>query len=119
MSDNLFSMISEKPEVTITHEEYQKALEDLRAQVLTAPEEGMYEEQEMWIPEWQKRLHHLMMSIAADGLKGSRLGVLPEDKPVFIKTHNTCRRWMLEAAKRVEVEKERVAREKEAAEVEA
>ncbi|KIJ19294.1 hypothetical protein PAXINDRAFT_7791 [Paxillus involutus ATCC 200175] len=114
MFTKLFDMIAEKPEVTAPRDEYKEVFEDLRAQVLTAPEEGMPEEQEMWAEEWHKRLVRV-----SDTLKGTGLGVPSEDKLVFVQMHDTCMRWRTEAAQRAEDEKQQVAREREAAEVEA
>jgi hypothetical protein len=63
MFDHMFDMIAESAEVALAREEYRKALEGLRAQVLTTPEEGTPEEQEMWAEEWHTRV-----------VRGPRLG---------------------------------------------
>ncbi|KIJ10573.1 hypothetical protein PAXINDRAFT_16412 [Paxillus involutus ATCC 200175] len=114
MFNELFNMIAEKLKITLAQEEYKKALEDLRAQALTAPEEGMPEEQEMWAKEWHKRVQHLTTFIASDVLGGTGLGMPTEDKLIFIQMHDICTRWRSKAAQRAEDEKQRVAREREA-----
>ncbi|KIJ09846.1 hypothetical protein PAXINDRAFT_17100 [Paxillus involutus ATCC 200175] len=119
MFDHLFEMIMESPEVTLAREEYRKVLEGLRAQVLTAPEAGMPEEQDMWAEEWSRGVQRLTESLASDMLRGTGVGVPPEDKAVFIQMHSVCATWRAEAAQRAEEEKQQVAREREEAEAEA
>ncbi|KIK88338.1 hypothetical protein PAXRUDRAFT_14416 [Paxillus rubicundulus Ve08.2h10] len=110
MSADLFNMITEQPEVSAARNEYETAIGDLRAQVMTAPDEGMFEEQEMWCLEWQKRLTHLTMALRADGLRGLGLGVLPKDAPSFATAHDMWKRWGVEATiRRQEAEEQEVA----------
>ncbi|KIK77882.1 hypothetical protein PAXRUDRAFT_17211 [Paxillus rubicundulus Ve08.2h10] len=52
-----------------------------------APDEGMFEEQEMWC----------LKRISADGLRGLGLGVPPKDALSFAAAHNTWKRWGAEA----------------------
>ncbi|KAF8835054.1 hypothetical protein BDN67DRAFT_984873 [Paxillus ammoniavirescens] len=68
MSDDLFTMIAEKPEIEEARKEFHAALEDFRAEALTAPNEGMYEEQEMWCPVWQGKLNCLTMALNLGGV---------------------------------------------------
>jgi hypothetical protein len=63
MFENMFDMIAESAEVALAREEYRKALEGLRAQVLTTPEDGTPEEQESWAEEWHRKV-----------VRGPRLG---------------------------------------------
>ncbi|KIL00542.1 hypothetical protein PAXRUDRAFT_129547 [Paxillus rubicundulus Ve08.2h10] len=112
-SANLFNMITKKPEVSAAHNEYETAIGNLRAQIMTAPDEGMFEEQEMWCLEWQKRLTCLTTA-----LRGLGLGMPPKDGPSFTAAHNTWKRWEVEAAIRRQEAKEqevtvREARERE------
>ncbi|KIJ08138.1 hypothetical protein PAXINDRAFT_18705 [Paxillus involutus ATCC 200175] len=121
MFDHMFNMIVESAEVALAREEYRKALEGLRAQVLTTPEEGTPEEQETWAEEWHTRVQRLTASLASDTLRGIGLNVPAEDKAVFIQMRSVCAIWRAEAVQRAEEEKQRVAREREeeAAEAEA
>ncbi|KIJ08554.1 hypothetical protein PAXINDRAFT_18324 [Paxillus involutus ATCC 200175] len=119
MFDHMFNIITESAKVNLAREEYRKALKGLRAQVLTTPEEGTPEEQEMWAEEWHRRVQRLTASLASDTLRGTGLGVPAEDKAVFIQMHGVCATWRAEAAQRVEEEKQWVAREREEAAVEA
>ncbi|KIK75537.1 hypothetical protein PAXRUDRAFT_18910 [Paxillus rubicundulus Ve08.2h10] len=97
MSADLFNMIIEKPEVSAAHNEYETAISNLRAQVMTALDEGMFEEQEMWYLEWQKRL-------------GVGVGHAAQGRPVLYSAHDTWKRWEAEAAIwRQEAEKQKVA----------
>ncbi|KIJ09423.1 hypothetical protein PAXINDRAFT_17483 [Paxillus involutus ATCC 200175] len=118
MFDDMFDRISESPTVTLAREEFRKALEGLRAQVLTCPEAGMPEEQDMWAEEWSMGVQRLTASLASDALRGIGVGVPPEDKAVFILMHGVCATWRAEAAQRAEEEKQRAAREREEAEAE-
>ncbi|KAF8840848.1 hypothetical protein BDN67DRAFT_1011164 [Paxillus ammoniavirescens] len=93
MSLKLFTMITEKPEVTQARVEFQAATEALKATALTAPDEDMPEEQEMWCLEWRQRLAVLTKALGAESLKGLGLGVEPADGPAFTATHDTCTRW--------------------------
>ncbi|KIJ09831.1 hypothetical protein PAXINDRAFT_17089 [Paxillus involutus ATCC 200175] len=121
MFDHMFDMIAESAEVALAREEYRKALEGLRAQVLTTPEEGTPKEQETWAEEWHREVQQLTASLASDALRGIGLGVPAEDKAIFIQMHGVCATWRAKAAQRAEEEKQRVAREREeaVAEVEA
>ncbi|KIJ15722.1 hypothetical protein PAXINDRAFT_11313 [Paxillus involutus ATCC 200175] len=119
MFDHMFDMIAESAEVALAREEYRKALKGLRAQVLTTPEEGTPEEQEMWAEEWHRRVQRLTASLASDALRGTGLGVPAEDKAVFIQMHGVCATWRAKVAQRAEEEKQRVAREREEAAAEA
>ncbi|KIK78734.1 hypothetical protein PAXRUDRAFT_163188 [Paxillus rubicundulus Ve08.2h10] len=92
MSANLFSMITERPEVSAARNKYEMAIDNLRAQVMMAPDEGMFKEQEMWCLEWQKRLTCLTTALRALGL-----GMPPKDAPPFAAAHNTWKRWGAEA----------------------
>ncbi|KIK79252.1 hypothetical protein PAXRUDRAFT_16426 [Paxillus rubicundulus Ve08.2h10] len=93
MSVDLFNMITGRPEVSAACNEYKTAIGDLRAQVMTALDEGMFEEQETWCLEWQKRLTRLTTA-----LRGLGLGMPPKDTPSFAATHDTWKRWGAEAA---------------------
>ncbi|KIJ05934.1 hypothetical protein PAXINDRAFT_20841 [Paxillus involutus ATCC 200175] len=117
MFENMFDMIAESAEVALAREEYRKALEGLRAQVLTTPEDGTPEEQELWAEEWHTKVQRLTASLASDALRGIRLGVPAADKAVFIQMHGVCATWRAEAAQRAEEEKQReeMARERERA----
>ncbi|KIJ07616.1 hypothetical protein PAXINDRAFT_19205 [Paxillus involutus ATCC 200175] len=121
MFENMFDMIAESAKVALAREEYRKALEGLRAQVLTTPEEGSPEEQETWAEEWHRKVQRLTASLASDVLRGIGLGVPAEDEAVFIQMHGVCATWRAKAAQRAEEEKQQVAREREevAAEAEA
>ncbi|KIJ11653.1 hypothetical protein PAXINDRAFT_15472 [Paxillus involutus ATCC 200175] len=119
MFENMFNMIAESAEVALAREEYRKALEGLRAQVLMTPEDGMPEEQETWAEEWHRKVQRLTASLASDALRGIGLGVPAEDKAVFIQMHGVCATWRAEAAQRAEEEKQQVAREREEAAAEA
>ncbi|KIK81482.1 hypothetical protein PAXRUDRAFT_15217 [Paxillus rubicundulus Ve08.2h10] len=104
MSADLFNMIAEQPEVSVAHNEYETAISDLRAQVMTALDEEMFKEQEMWCLKWQKKLTRLTTA-----LRGLGLGV-PKDAPSFAAAHNTWKRWGVEAAvRRQEAEEREVA----------
>ncbi|KIJ21906.1 hypothetical protein PAXINDRAFT_6036 [Paxillus involutus ATCC 200175] len=118
MFENMFDMIAESAEVALAREEYRKALEGLRAQVLTTPEDGTPEEQESWAEEWHIKVVR-GPRLASDALRGIRLGVPAADKAVFIQMHGVCATWRAEAAQRAEEEKQRVAREREEAAAEA
>ncbi|KIJ10760.1 hypothetical protein PAXINDRAFT_16306 [Paxillus involutus ATCC 200175] len=115
MFENMFNMITESAEVALAREEYRKALEGLRAQVLTTPEDGTPEEQETWVEEWHRKVQRLTASLASDALRGIGLGVPAEDKAIFIQMHGVCATWRAEAAQRAEEKKQRVAREREEA----
>ncbi|KIJ20739.1 hypothetical protein PAXINDRAFT_6527 [Paxillus involutus ATCC 200175] len=119
MFENMFDMIAESAKVALAREEYRKALEGLRAQVLTTPEDGTPEEQESWAEEWHIKVQRLTASLVSDALRGIGLGVPAEDKAVFIQMHGVCATWRAEAAQRAEEEKQRVAREREEAAAEA
>ncbi|KIJ06530.1 hypothetical protein PAXINDRAFT_20280 [Paxillus involutus ATCC 200175] len=95
--------------------ENMKALEGLRAQVLTTPEDGTPEEQESWAEEWHIKVQQLTASLVSDTLRGIGLGVPAADKAIFIQMHGVCAMWRAEAAQRAEEEKQRVAREREEA----
>ncbi|KIJ10739.1 hypothetical protein PAXINDRAFT_16285 [Paxillus involutus ATCC 200175] len=112
MFENMFDMIAESAEVALAREEYRKALEGLRAQVLTTPEDGTPEEQETWVEEWHRK-------VVRGPRLGRTLGVPAADKAVFIQMHGVCATWRAEAAQRAEEEKQRVAREREEAAAEA
>ncbi|KIJ11440.1 hypothetical protein PAXINDRAFT_15650 [Paxillus involutus ATCC 200175] len=114
----MFDMITESAEVALALEEYRKALEGLRAQVLTTPEDGTPEEQETWAEEWHRKVVR-GPCLASDVLRGIGLGVPAEDRAIFIQMHGVCATWRAEAAQRAEEEKQRVAREREEAEAEA
>ncbi|KAF8833531.1 hypothetical protein BDN67DRAFT_1017440 [Paxillus ammoniavirescens] len=116
MSNDLFTMIAEKPEIKEAQKEFHAALEDLRTQTLTAPNEGMYEEQEMWCPVWQGKLNRLTMALRAEALKGMGLGVPPNDNKSFVKAHDMWKRWVVEAGTRKQEAAEREAAEREVAE---
>ncbi|KIJ16501.1 hypothetical protein PAXINDRAFT_10952 [Paxillus involutus ATCC 200175] len=119
MFENMFDMIAESAEVALAREEYRKALEGLRAQVLTTPEDGTPKEQETWAEEWHRKVQRLTASLASDALRGIGLSVPAEDKAVFIQMHGVCATWRAEVAQRAEEEKQRVAREREEAVAEA
>ncbi|KAF8834242.1 hypothetical protein BDN67DRAFT_1016705 [Paxillus ammoniavirescens] len=108
-------MITEKPEIKEAQKEFHAALEDLRAQALTAPNEGMYEEQEMWCPEWQRKLNRLTMALRGEALKGMGLGVPPNDNKDFVEAHDTWKRWVAEAGARKQEMAQWEAAEKEVA----
>ncbi|KIJ11210.1 hypothetical protein PAXINDRAFT_15841 [Paxillus involutus ATCC 200175] len=112
MFENMFDMITESAEVALAREEYRKALEGLRAQVLTTPEDGTPEEQETWAEEWHIKVVH-GPRLASDALRGIGLGMPAADKAVFIQMHGVCATWRAEAVQRAEEEKQRVARERE------
>ncbi|KIK78615.1 hypothetical protein PAXRUDRAFT_16774 [Paxillus rubicundulus Ve08.2h10] len=113
MSANLFNMITEQPEVSVARIEYETAIGDLRVQVMMAPDKEMFEEQEMWCLEWQKKLTCLTMA-----LRGLGLGVPPKDAPSFAATHGTWKRWGAEAAVWRQEAKEREVAAREARECE-
>ncbi|KAF8833356.1 hypothetical protein BDN67DRAFT_1017648 [Paxillus ammoniavirescens] len=114
MSDNLFTMITEKPEIKEARKEFHAALEDLRAQALTALNKGMYEEQEMWCPVWQGKLNRLTTALRAEALKGMGLGMPPNNNKSFVEAHDTWKRWVAEAGARKQEAAEREAAEREA-----
>ncbi|KIJ08762.1 hypothetical protein PAXINDRAFT_18112 [Paxillus involutus ATCC 200175] len=113
MFDHMFDMIAESAEVALAQEEYRKALEGLRAQVLTTPEDGTPKEQETWAEEWHRRV-----------VRGPRLGRAHANASTAMidsipGMHGVCVTWRAEVAQRVEEEKQRVAREREEAAAEA
>ncbi|KIK79004.1 hypothetical protein PAXRUDRAFT_16564 [Paxillus rubicundulus Ve08.2h10] len=111
MSADLFNMITEQPEVSVAHIKYETAIGDLRAQVMMAPDKEMFEEQEMWCLEWQKKLTCLTTA-----LRGLGLGVPPKDAPSFAAAHDTWKRWGAEAAVRRQEAEEREVAAREARE---
>ncbi|KAF8835115.1 hypothetical protein BDN67DRAFT_984840 [Paxillus ammoniavirescens] len=80
--------------------------EDLRAQSLTTPDEGMYEDQEIWCPEWQRKLLTRAWAWACQ----------PNDNKSFVEVHDTWKRWVAEAGARKQEVAQQEAAEREAAE---
>ncbi|KAF8834371.1 hypothetical protein BDN67DRAFT_985373 [Paxillus ammoniavirescens] len=107
MSLELFTMITEKPEVTQAHVEFRAATEALKATVLTTPDKDMPEEQETWCLKWRQRLAVLTKALGAEPLKGLGLGVKPADGLAFMAAHNTCTRWETAIRAREQAKKER------------
>ncbi|KAF8834721.1 hypothetical protein BDN67DRAFT_985123, partial [Paxillus ammoniavirescens] len=86
------------------------------AQALTTPNEGMYEEQEMWCPVWQGKLNRLTTALRAEALKGMGLGVPPNNNKSVVEAHDTWKRWVAEAGVRKQEAAEKEAAEREVAE---
>ncbi|KAF8834317.1 hypothetical protein BDN67DRAFT_985411 [Paxillus ammoniavirescens] len=114
MSLELFTMITEKPEVTQARVKFRAATEALKATALAVPDEDMPEEQEMWCLEWRQRLAALTKALGAEPLKGLGLGVEPANGPAFTATHDMCTREREAGGSRVLGEGEELAGDKEA-----
>ncbi|KAG9308263.1 hypothetical protein JVU11DRAFT_12150 [Chiua virens] len=116
MSDtfSIFAAPIETPEEAATRQEFQEALDTLRAQAMSMPDDGdhLEEDHAIWSVEWPKRFNRLTAVMATPVARGLRLQVPSGDGPMLSDAHRTCQRWLCEQEEaRARVQKEREEKE--------
>ncbi|KAH0833803.1 hypothetical protein J3R83DRAFT_10953 [Lanmaoa asiatica] len=93
---DLFTTAIETPEELATRQEFEQALEAVRAQALTAPDEraDLEEDRVIWCVEWPKRVERLASVLSTDIARAMRLHLPPTDVAMLHQARETFERWL-------------------------
>ncbi|KAH0826429.1 hypothetical protein J3R83DRAFT_5407 [Lanmaoa asiatica] len=108
---DLFVTPVDTPEQLAIRQEFQQALEDVRAQALVAPDDDpdLEEDRVIWCREWRKRAERLTVLLGTDLAREMRFTLTSEDIAQWKEARNTFFRWQRdqnEARERAKRERE-------------